>query len=128
MAKAIDRMSSLLENRIHRAGITDIYEKVQQRQRIVREDGLRLFACNDVLVLSHLGNIAREHLHGDFTYYNINRHINYSNICILTCKFCAFGKKSKDADAYEMTLDDILRRSDEIAAAGGTEIHMSGIR
>lgn len=119
-------MSNLLEIRIHRAGLTDIYEKVQQRRRLERADGLRLFACNDILALSHLGNIVRERIHGDFTYYNINRHINYSNICILSCQFCAFGKKSKDADAYEMTLDDILRRADEIAAAGGTEIHMVG--
>ena len=91
-------MSNLLANRIHHAGLDDIFEKVQSEQRLTREDGLRLYACNDADAVAHMANIVRERLHGDFTYYNINRHINYSNICILSCKFCAFGKKAKDDD------------------------------
>ena len=119
-------MSQLLHDRIRRAGLAEIHEKVLAETRLSREDGLRLYACGDADAVGHMANIVRERIHGDTTYYNINRHINYSNICVLSCKFCAFGKKAKDADAYEMNLDVILRRADEIAAQGGTEIHMVG--
>jgi aminodeoxyfutalosine synthase len=119
-------MNALLQRRLERAGLADIADKVLAEERLSRDDGLRLLECGDLHAVAALANVVRERLHGDLTYYNINRHINYSNICVLSCRFCAFGKKRKDADAYEMDLPAILKRSDEIAAAGGTEIHMVG--
>lgn len=119
-------MSRLLVQRLRRAELADIHEKVLAGRRLSRNDGLRLFAANDVQALAYLANIVRERRHGDYTYYNINRHINYSNICALRCQFCAFARKRREPGAYEMSLEQILGRSDQIAAAGGTEIHMVG--
>ena len=84
---------NIMKKRVDRAGLQGIAAKVRGSERLTRDDGLELFACDDAHAVAYLANIVRERLHGDFAYYNINRHINYSNLCILTCKFCAFAKK-----------------------------------
>ncbi|MCH8053669.1 MAG: aminofutalosine synthase MqnE, partial [Planctomycetes bacterium] len=70
--------------------LADIAEKVRAGERLSFEDGVRLFRSRDIHTLGELATIVRERLHGKAAYYNINRHINYSNICILRCKFCSF--------------------------------------
>src|SRR5690242_4908615 len=78
--------------------IQDIAEKVYAGQRLTYEDGVRLYQTRDIFTLGELANSVRERLHGRRTYYNINRHINYTNYCVLRCKFCSFyrpyGKQS----------------------------------
>lgn len=68
----------------------DIAEKVRAGRRLSYDDGLRLYATRDLFTLGELANLVRERLHGRRTYYNVNRHINYSNYCVLRCKFCSF--------------------------------------
>jgi aminodeoxyfutalosine synthase len=103
-----------------------IHEKVIRRERLTREDGLTLYRTPDLLGVGHLADLVRRRLHGDKAYYIYNQHINYSNICVSGCKFCAFGKKSGDPEAYEMTLADILAKVRERLHEPITEIHIVG--
>ena len=70
--------------------LADIAEKVRAGQRLSFDDGVRLYASRDIHTLGELANLVRERLHGRTTYYNVNRHINYTNYCVLRCKFCSF--------------------------------------
>jgi len=69
------------------ANLSDIAKKVEAGQRLTFEEGMRLYASPDVHTLGELANRVRERLHGRVTYYNVNRHINYSNYCVLRCAF-----------------------------------------
>ncbi|MFQ5430429.1 MAG: hypothetical protein ACE5E1_08990, partial [Phycisphaerae bacterium] len=70
--------------------LADIAEKVQAGRRLTHEDGVRLYRSRDIHALGRLANLVRERLHGDVAYYNVNRHINYTNYCVLRCRFCSF--------------------------------------
>lgn len=94
--------------------------------RLTREDGIRLFRTNDLLGLGWLANRQRERLHGAKTYYNINRHINYSNICVNHCRFCAFARKKGAEGAWEYSLDEIYEKAERDLPPGGTELHIVG--
>jgi len=113
--------------RVRRGELGDIFEKAEAGERLTFEDGLRLYAADDINALGFMANRARERLHGSRTYYNVNSHINYSNICVLwkACKFCAFGKKEGQEDAYEYSLQEIFRMAEELGR-GRTEFHMVG--
>ncbi len=79
-----------------------ISEMVRAGERLSFADGVRLFRTRDIHTLGELATVARERLHGKAAYYNINRHINYSNICVLRCKFCSFYRPyPKDTPATE---------------------------
>ena len=71
-------------------------EKVMAGQRLDAADALALYGSSDVLAIGWLANSVRERLHGDKTYFNVNRHINPTNVCVAYCRLCAFGRK-KDA-------------------------------
>jgi len=115
-------MDSLVKN----AGLGDILEKVQNNQRLSIADGIRLFESPDLLAVGYLANIVRERQNGDNAYFIYNQHINYSNICINLCKFCAFGK-DKDSDlAYEMSVEEVRAKVRERLSEPITEIHMVG--
>ena len=103
-----------------------IYHKVVGQERLSREDGLTLYHSTDLLGVGYLADLVRRRLHGNKAYYIYNQHINYSNICINGCRFCAFGKKAGEPGAYEMTLDDILNKVRERLAEPITEIHIVG--
>ncbi len=75
---------------ISRNALSVIAAKVEAGERLGREDGVRLFASRDLHEIGRLANLVRERLHGDAAYYNVNRHINYTNYCVLRCKFCSF--------------------------------------
>ncbi len=99
-----------IEREIANAGLEDIYQKILAGRRLNYYDGVRLFHSNDLMAIGMLANIVRERIHGNKTYFIRNQHINYSNICINACRFCAFSKKSKEAGGYEMSLDEIFDR------------------
>src|SRR5882724_13229371 len=80
--------------------LDDIRVKVERGQRLSLEDGERLDATPDIWSVLEMADGVRRHLHGNVAYYNINRHLNYSNVCALSCKFCEFYRKKDDADAY----------------------------
>lgn len=94
--------------------------------RLTEREALLLFESDDLAALSTLATQERDRRHGDRAYYVVNRHINYSNICILECAFCAFGKRRRDPAAYELTINEIAERAATAHAHGASEIHMVG--
>ncbi len=108
------------------SNLNNIYKKVVDGERLSREDGLRLYASNDILQIGHMANIVRERKNGDKAFYVVNRHINYSNICKNQCRFCAFSKEEGEEDAYAMGLDEVMDEADGVVEQGATEIHIVG--
>ena len=70
-----------------------VLEKVEAGRRLDFEDGLALYRTPDILAVGYMANLVRERLHGNVTYFNINRHINPTDVCVASCRLCAFGKK-----------------------------------
>jgi aminodeoxyfutalosine synthase len=107
--------------------LTEIRDKLESRERLDAEDGIRLFQTHDLLGLGWLANRVREKLHGNKTYFNINRHINYSNICVTRCKFCAFARLPSDKEGqWEYSLDEIFDKAVNDMPEGGNELHIVG--
>ena len=96
------------------------------KNRLSDAEALDLYACEDLNHLADVGYRAREARHQRRAFYTINRHINYSNICVLDCDFCAFAKRKRDANAYELSIEEIAQRAQQAADAGAWEIHMVG--
>jgi aminodeoxyfutalosine synthase len=103
-----------------------LLEKVRAEEPLSYDDGIALYRTSDLLGLGYLANLVRERLHGDVTYFNVNRHINPTDVCVASCKLCAFGKLTRDGKAYTMSLEDIWARAAAGAAAGVTEFHIVG--
>jgi aminodeoxyfutalosine synthase len=103
-----------------------IHGKIQNGARISETEALELFACDDLLAIGELAALANRRLNGDRVYFNVNRHINYTNICVNRCTFCAFSRGVEDEGCYTLALNDILQKAAEASAAGATEIHMVG--
>jgi aminodeoxyfutalosine synthase len=103
-----------------------IAEKVEARQRISEADALALYRVNDLNALGMIANVVRERKNGNYATYIHNRYINYSNICILSCQFCAFAAKKRDAHAFEYASDEITRVVSDALRLGITEVHMVG--
>jgi aminodeoxyfutalosine synthase len=103
-----------------------ILEKVRAGDRLSYEDGLALYLTPDILALGYMANLVRERLHGDVTYFNVNRHINPTDVCVASCRLCAFGKRVKDPKAYTMSLDEVWHRAGEGWSEAVTEFHIVG--
>jgi len=103
-----------------------IKEKIRNNQRISDADALALFASNDLLAIGALAAEVNQKKNDNRVYFNVNRHINYTNICVNQCIFCAFSKLEKDAEGYTLALDDVREKAEEAVAAGATEIHSVG--
>ncbi len=108
------------------ASLESIVEKVQQQERLTKEDGLLLYETPDLWTVCSLADSVRQSLHGNTTYYNINRHVNYSNVCALSCKFCDFYRKKDQEGAYQHSLEDIEKEATQALESGATEIHIVG--
>jgi len=108
------------------ASLNLIADKVYSGQRLSEADALTLFETPDLLSVGKLADYANRRLNGDRVFYNINRHINPTNICAMSCKFCAFSRKPGEEGAYAFDLEQILQRAGEAVAQGATEIHMVG--
>ncbi len=106
--------------------LKNIYDKVMGSERIDSADCLSLFESNDLISLGQIANLVREKKNGNRAYYNINRHINYSNVCYVDCKFCEFGQPKSSSKAYELPLVEMKRLAVEAAACGVTEFHIVG--
>ncbi|MBI5394819.1 MAG: aminofutalosine synthase MqnE [Verrucomicrobia bacterium] len=116
----------VLETLIRRSELGDIYDKVVAGQRISDADCLRLYQSRDITVIGAIANVVRERKNGNYASYILNRYLNYSNICILDCQFCEFGKKKRDAEAFELTVDQMVERVRHDLALGITEVHIVG--
>lgn len=107
-----------------------IRAKVLGGERLSPADGVALYQTRDIFTLGHLANIVRERRHGRKAYFNVNRHVNYTNYCVLRCKFCSFyrpyDKTGAVSDGYEMTVDEIAEVAAEAQQHGATEIHIVG--
>ena len=111
------------------ARLADIAAKVRAGDRLDQTEGLTLYQSADVHLLGELANVVRERKNGRKAYYNINRHINYTNYCVLRCKFCSFYRAwSKDGapGGYELSVEEVATRAREAADAGATEVHIVG--
>ena len=115
-----------MEKALKEAGFSEIYEKILSNTRLNAEDGERLYSTTHLPALGYLANLVRERLNADRAYYVYNQHINYSNICINLCKFCAFGKKRSHPEAYEMSIEDIASKIRERKDEPITEVHIVG--
>ncbi|MFO0814245.1 MAG: aminofutalosine synthase MqnE [Gemmatales bacterium] len=103
-----------------------IREKVLHGQRLTFDDGMTMEASNDLTTLGELANIVRERKHGKNAYYNVNVHLNPTNVCVYRCNFCAFRSDLKDPRGYLMSDEEILHRAAEADARGATEMHIVG--
>src|SRR5438445_2373433 len=103
-----------------------IAEKIEAASRISERDALILYRSNDLNALGMLANVVRERKNGNFATYIHNRYINYSNICVLSCQFCAFAAKKRDAHAFEHAVSEIIQAVAEALPLGITEVHMVG--
>src|SRR5688572_12793818 len=103
-----------------------IREKILAGESLSYDDGVALYRSRDIHGIGRLANFVRERLHGDRAYYNRNRHINYTNVCALSCKFCSFYRKRGEEGAYEMPVDQVVATARRAADAGATEVHIVG--
>src|SRR5688572_13899367 len=103
-----------------------IRDKVLAGERLSFDDGLALFRTADILSVGYLANLVRERLHADTTYFNVNRHINPTDVCVASCRLCAFGKRVGDPKAYTMSLDEVWHRAGEGWSEAVTEFHIVG--
>src|SRR5215472_5803605 len=103
-----------------------IAEKIEAGSRISDADGLALYRANDLNALGMIAYVVRERKNGNFGTYIHNRYINYSNICVLSCQFCAFAAKKRDAHAFEHAPSEIIQAVADALPLGITEVHMVG--
>ena len=110
-----------------KSDIGDIVEKVEQGTRLTFDDGVRLFKSNDLLAIGWAADLMRRRLNGERTYYIVNRHINYTNVCKNRCKFCAFSKSEGEPGAYTLSIDEIVRKAEDARREiDFTELHIVG--
>jgi aminodeoxyfutalosine synthase len=112
--------------RTYDARLEPIAAKVFAGERLTYDDGLTLYRSSDVLAVGWLANWVREKLHGDVTYFNVNRHINPTNVCVAACKLCAFGRKKGDPAGYTMALEEAWASAGEGYSEAVTEFHIVG--
>ncbi len=103
-----------------------ISEKVRMGQRLSLDDGLVLYETKDIWTVLELAKLVRDRMHPGVAYYNINRHLNYTNVCALSCKFCEFARKEGDEGAYTRDIEYIKEEGRKAVEAGATELHIVG--
>jgi aminodeoxyfutalosine synthase len=103
-----------------------IEEKVEAGKRLSFEEGVTLFRDADFHQLGQLADRVRERKVGKRASYVLNRYLNYSNVCILSCQFCAFARKKREPGTFELSVEEMVGEASKAVAAGATEIHIVG--
>ncbi len=105
-----------------------IRQKVENGDRLSFDDGVELFRSNDIVSLGRLANTIRERLNSDLTFYNVNRHINYTNVCAIDCQLCqgAYARKPGQEGGYTMQLEQVFRFAEQEYSDSLTEFHIVG--
>ena len=103
-----------------------IEEKAEAGKRLSFEEGVYLFRDADFHQLGQLADRVRERKVGKRASYVLNRYLNYSNICVLSCQFCAFGRKKRDPGTFELSVEEMTETARKSIAQGATEIHIVG--
>src|SRR5258707_3521728 len=111
---------------VQRTELHDLCEKVAAGDRLCDADALRLFESKDLNALGAIADFVRQRKVGNRASYIVNRYINYSNYCILSCQFCAFARKKRDADGFQFTIEEIVQKAREALKLGITELHIVG--
>jgi aminodeoxyfutalosine synthase len=111
---------------VQQSGLRDIYDKVAAGERISEADAMRLFESKDLNAVGAIADFARQRKVGSRASYIVNRYINYSNYCILSCQFCSFARKKRDADGFQFTVEEIVEKAREALKIGITELHIVG--
>ena len=111
---------------VQRSELRDLYDKVAAGQRISEADALRLFESKDLNVVGAIADLARQRKVGPRASYIVNRYVNYSNYCILSCQFCSFARKKRDADGFQLSVEEIVQKAREALHLGITELHIVG--
>ena len=123
-------MNATIEQR--HAFVTDdrtlepIADKILRQERLSFDDGVALYRSPDILAVGWLANLVRERMHGDRTYFNVNRHINPTNVCIASCRLCAFGRKKGEPGTYTMELEEAFATAASGYSEAVTEFHIVG--
>jgi aminodeoxyfutalosine synthase len=116
-------MSELTINDVR---LQPIAEKVLAGERLNFDDGIALYRTPDLLAVGWLANFVREKRHGNTCYFNVNRHINPTNVCVAHCRLCAFGRDPNAPGAYTYALEEIYQRAEQGMREGATEFHLVG--
>ncbi len=110
----------------HDPKLNRISEKLETSERLSFDDGMALYATDDLAALAKLADTVRRRLHGRRTYFNVNRHFNHTNVCYVDCKFCNFYRTPRAEDAYTHNIAEALRIAGEAVKEGATELHIVG--
>jgi aminodeoxyfutalosine synthase len=111
---------------VQRSELRDLFEKVSAGERISEADALRLFQSKDLNTIGAIADLVRQRKVGNRASYIINRYVNYSNYCILSCQFCSFARKKRDADGFQHSVEEIVQKAREALHVGVTELHIVG--
>jgi aminodeoxyfutalosine synthase len=111
---------------VQHSGLRDIYDKVVAGERISEADALQLFESKDINAVGAIADFVRQRKVGNHASFIINRYVNYSNYCILSCQFCSFSKKKRDADGFQFSVEEIVQKAREALKIGITEMHIVG--
>ncbi len=116
----------MIDTLLAHTDLADIAAKVQAGTRLSAEEGLRLLRTPHLAAVGALANVVRERLHGDRTYYIINRHLNYTNICVNGCRFCAFSRKVGEPGGYVLSVEECLEKAAAFRGGRVSEFHLVG--
>ena len=112
---------------LRESAVGDILARAVDGARLTFDDGVRLFKSDDVHAIGWAADTLRRRLHGDRTYYVVNRHINYTDICKNRCRFCAFSRSEGEEGAYALTVAEILSKARELwEELRFSELHIVG--
>jgi len=111
---------------LEQSDLSDLAKKIERGTRLEPEDALRLFRTPNLNALGRLATLATEAKVGNRASYIVNRYINYSNYCILSCQFCSFARKKRDNDGFELSIEQMVAKARESLELGITELHIVG--
>src|SRR5881296_1902184 len=110
-----------------KADVRRILDRAVAGERLTPDEGLALFGCRDLTALGRAAHAVTMRLHPEpYRTFNIDRNVNYTNVCAAVCDFCAFYRKSGDADAYVLPREELYQKIEETIALGGDQILMQG--
>src|SRR5947209_18507073 len=111
---------------LQRSELRELYDKVVVGERVSEVDALRLFESRDLNAIGAIADVVRQRKSGNRASYIVNRYLNYSNYCILSCQFCSFARKKRDADGFELSIPQMVEKAREALKLGITELHIVG--
>lgn len=100
--------------------------KVERGERLSFDEGVQLFESDDLIALGAMANLWRERINGNTTYYNVNRHMNYTNVCVSDCAFCGFYRRVRHPEAYEWSVQECVEIARQAYQQGARELHIVG--